>query len=58
MLHVKTGEYNTLITNQTNLQRQNLAALMSRRLRAVEHRKCAAGLPGAHPGLQDRMLLN
>jgi len=28
------------------------------RIRAVEHRKCAAGLPGAHPGLQDRILLN
>jgi len=30
---------------------------MSRRIRAVEHR-CAAGLIGAHPGLQDRILLN
>jgi len=29
---------------------------MSRRIRAVEHR-CAAGLAGAHPGLQDRVLL-
>jgi len=28
------------------------------RMRAVEHRKCAAGLAGAHPGLQDRFLLN
>jgi len=31
---------------------------MSRRLRAVEHRKCATGLSDAHPGLQDRILLN
>jgi len=30
---------------------------MSRRIRAVE-RRCAAGLAGAHPGLQDRILLN
>ena len=32
--------------------------MMSRRMRAVEHRKCAAGLAGAHHGLQDRILLN
>jgi len=31
---------------------------MSCRIRAVEHRKCAAGLAGAHHGLQGRMLLN
>ena len=31
---------------------------MSCRIRAVEHRKCAAGLAGTHPGLQDRILLN
>ena len=31
---------------------------MSRRIRAVEHRKCAAGLTAAHPGLQDRIVLN
>jgi len=30
---------------------------MSCPIRAVEHR-CAAGLAGAHPGLQDRILLN
>ena len=30
---------------------------MSRRIRAVEH-QCAAGLAGAQPGLQDRILLN
>ena len=28
------------------------------RIRAVEHRKCATGLSDAHPGLQDRILLN
>ena len=31
---------------------------MSCRIRAVEHGKCAAGLSDAHPGLQDRILLN
>jgi len=43
---------------QSNSQLQNEAALMSCRVRTVEHRKCAAGLAGAHPGLQDRILLN
>jgi len=37
---------------------QNQAARISRQIRAVEHRKCAAGLVGAHPGLQDRILPN
>jgi len=37
---------------------QNQAGLMSCRIRAVEHRNCAAGLAVAHPGLQDRILLN
>ena len=31
---------------------------MSSQIRAVEHRKCAAGLAGAHPGLEERILLN
>jgi len=31
---------------------------MSCRIQAAEHRNCAAGLAGAHPGLQDRILLN
>ena len=43
---------------QGNLQLQNEAALMSCRVRAVEPIKCAAELAGAHPGLQDRILLN
>ena len=43
---------------QSKLQLQNQAARMSRRIRAVEHRKCAAGLAGAYTGLQDRILLN
>jgi len=43
---------------QSNLQRQNEAAVMSCRIRAVEHRKCAAGLADAHPGVQHRTLLN
>ena len=44
--------------SQSNLQLQNEAALMSCRIRAVEHRKCAPGLSDAHPDLQDRILLN
>jgi len=44
---------------QSNLQLQNQAALMSRRTRAIEHIKYAAGLmSNAHPGLKDRILLN
>jgi len=31
---------------------------MSCRIRAVERIKCAAGLAGVQPGLQDRILLN
>jgi len=43
---------------QSNLQLQNEAALMTCRIRAVEHRKCtAAELAGAHPDLQDRIML-
>ena len=41
---------------QSNLQLQNEAALMFPRIRAVEHR-CAAGLAGAHPVFQDRILM-
>jgi len=44
--------------SKTHSQLQNEAALMSCRIWAVEHRKCAAGLAGAHPGLQHRILLN
>jgi len=40
-----------------NLQLEYQAAPMSP-IRAVKHRKCAAGLAGAHPGLRDRILLN
>jgi len=43
---------------QSNSQLQNEALLMSCRIRAVEHRTCAAGLSDARPGLQDRILLN
>ena len=43
---------------QSNLQLQNEVVLISCRIRAVEHRKSAAGLADAHPGLQDRILLN
>jgi len=43
---------------QGNLQRKNEAALMSCRIRAVEHRVSACGLAGAHPGLKNRILIN
>jgi len=31
---------------------------MSHRIRAVEHRRCTAGLAGAHHGFQNRISLN
>jgi len=54
---LKQGSKTRSSLRQSNLQLQNEAALMSCRIRAVEHR-CAGGLAGAHPGLQDRILLN
>jgi len=45
-LKQRSKTYSSLL--QSNLQRQNQAPLMSCRIRAVEHRKCAAGLAGAH----------
>ena len=50
--HVKTREWNTLITASEQFQLQNETALMSCRIRAVDHRKCAAGLAGAHPNVK------
>jgi len=58
MLRIKTRSKTHSSLRQSNLQLQNETALISSRVRAVEHRKCAAGLLGAHPGLQDRILLN
>jgi len=55
---LKQGSKTHSSLRQTNLQLQNEAALMSCRIRAVEHRKCAAGLAGARPGLHNRILLN
>jgi len=43
---------------ESKLKLQNQAALISRCMQAVEHRKCAAGLFNAHPALQDRILLS
>jgi len=54
---LKQGSKTHSSLRQSNLQLQNQAALMSCRIRAVEHRKCAAGLSNAHPGLQDRIFL-
>jgi len=44
--------------HQSNLQLQIEAAVMSCRIRAVEHRKSASGRASAHPGLKDQTLLN
>jgi len=55
---LKQGSKTHSSLRQSNLQLQNQAALMSCQIRAVEHRKCAAGLAGALPCLQDRILLN
>jgi len=44
--------------SQSTLQFHDEAALMSCRIRAVEHKKCAAGLSDPHHGLKDRILLN
>jgi len=54
---LKQGSETHSSPRQSNLQLQNQAALMSSRIRAVEQRKCAAGLAGAHSGLQGRILL-
>jgi len=55
---LKHGNKRHSSLRQSNLQLQNQAALMSLRIRALEHRKCAAGLACTHFGLQDRILLN
>jgi len=54
----KPGSKTHSSLRHSNSQLQNEAALMSCRIRAVEHRKCAAGLAGAQPPLQCRILLN
>jgi len=54
---LKQGSKTYTSLRQSKLQRQNQAALMSCRIRAVEHRKSAAGLAGAHSDLQGRIML-
>ena len=54
---LKQGSKTHSTLRQSNIQLQDEAALMSCGIRAVE-RRCAAGLAGAHFGLQDRILLN
>jgi len=49
---LKQGSKTHPSLRQSNLRRQNEAALMSYRIPAVEHR-CAPGLAGARPDLQD-----
>jgi len=55
---LKQGSKTHSSLRQSDLLVQNEATLTSCRIRAVEHGKCAAGLPHAHPDLQDRILLN
>jgi len=45
---LKQGSKTHSPLGQNNLQLQNEAALMSCWIRAVEYRKCAAGLAGSH----------
>jgi len=54
---LKQGSKTHSSLRQSNLQLQNEDALMSCRIRAVEHR-CAAVLARAQSGLQDRIVLN
>jgi len=55
---LKQGSKTHSSLRPSNLPLQNDAALMSFRIRVVEHRKCVAGPVGAHPDLQDRILQN
>jgi len=55
---LKQGSKTHSSLRPNNSQLQNDAALMSCRIRTVEHRKCVAGPSGAHSGLQDRILQN
>ena len=55
---LKQGSETHSSLRQSNLQLQNEAALRSRQIRAVAYWRYAAGLAGAQPGLQDRILLN
>jgi len=56
--NIKQGSTTHSSYRQSNLQRKNEAALMSCRIRAVEHRVSGDGLAGANPGLKNRILLN
>ena len=55
---LKQGSKTHSSIRQSNLQRKNEAAVMSCRIRAVEHRVSGDGLAGAHPSLKNRILLN
>ena len=55
---LKQGNKTRSSLRQSNLQLQNQAALFYRRIRALEHRKCAARLACTYSGLQERILLN
>jgi len=49
---LKQGSTTHSSIRQSNLQRKNVTALMSCRIRAVEHRESGNGLAGAHPGFK------
>ena len=55
---LKQGSKTHSSLRPSDLRWQNQAALMPCRIRAVEHRKCAAGPASVHPGLQGRILQN
>jgi len=55
---LKQGSTTHSSIRQNNLLRKNEAALMSCRIRAVEHRVIADGLADVHPNLKNRILLN
>ena len=55
---LKQGSTTHSSIRQGNSQRKNEAALMSCRIRAVEHTVSSGGLAGAHPGLKNRILIN
>jgi len=55
---LKQGNENTLITTSEQFTTAKRGSLMSRRIRALEHRTCATVLFDAHHCWQDRILLN
>ena len=55
---LKQGSETHSSLRQSNFQLQNQATLRSHQIQAVVYWRYAAGLAGAHPGLEDWILLN